>query len=358
MAFTTNRVYLYVILGLLSFVGVFIVYMMHIMDYDDMSSDILLDTNYDNSNNNDNNNNNYKISFNSSLPYLIFQIGFNKCGTTSLLQLFKKNNIKSIHYFHYQLHLKMRKRYINKELILSDFQPFGYKFYADFSVYIYDEQLELILPLTTFNRTKYMLSKPDLYMTFYNAFYNDYPETDYNLFFILNIRNVNHWLKSRYIFPHSPHKKLRKKINNVDIVYIWRSIWYKYICDLLKFFKNKNIMHKLLIFDIENDKIDKLINFFTKYNITLNKEYYTNGFPSPHINNSVEQEWREIEIKYPEFVTKNKKKYHEFDQLQNICFSSNTVDNLITDSFQKYIIKKRNTNETFIYKSPINPITN
>ena len=293
--------------------------------------------------------------FNSSFKYLIFQIGFDKCGTTSLFQLFKLNNIESRHWMHNQIRRKIRDNYLKRERVLNDLISNGVKYFGDFTNYLFGDIPELLLPSTSFNnnRTKYMLKHPYLYLTFYEIINHDYNiNTKWNVFYILNIRNINHWLKSRYLFPRIIHLELRKKIKNIDIVYIWRSIWYKYICDLLKWFHDKQLMNRLLIFDIEHDKINKLIDFFAKYGIKLNEKFYKHGFPSPLRNDTLHTEWQQIEALYPEFAYNMSDGFNnEWDRIQSICIPPHTVHNTITDQFQEYIITNKGRNDTFVYQA-------
>ena len=53
-------------------------------------------------------------------------------------------------------------------------------------------------------------------------------------------------------------------IPNVEYVLdLWTKQWYSYHCSVIKYFINKQTINdQLLIFNIENDKIGKLIKFF------------------------------------------------------------------------------------------------
>ena len=133
-----------------------------------------------------------------NLPLLIFQIGFNKCGTTSLFRLFQNNNISGLHWYHGYLYKKMFKRYLNHEPVLTDFinNYTYYTYYSDFGTYIYNE----IFQTNNEYEAKLFINKPDIGTTWYQILCNDYPEQEYNKFFILNIRNVNYLFLFIFLF--------------------------------------------------------------------------------------------------------------------------------------------------------------
>ena len=110
-------------------------------------------------------------------------------------------------------------------------------------------------------------------------------------------------------------------------------------------------MNRLVIFDIEYDKIDKLVEVFAKYDIQLNKKFYKHVFETPFADDQLHTEWNQIQFLYPQFAYNATDGFdNEWDRIQNVCNKPNTTDNIITDEFQDYIIKTRFANETFLYK--------
>eukprot|EP01083_Nonionella_stella_P014882 41665_1 len=101
-------------------------------------------------------------------PFYIFQIGFNKCATRTFTEFFQRNGIASCHYMHEgrNIHGDMMKRYSQNEPLLMDYYR-EFMFYADFA------------PSSAL---------------LWQLLFEEYP----NARFILNIRNVNAWLRSRY----------------------------------------------------------------------------------------------------------------------------------------------------------------
>eukprot|EP01083_Nonionella_stella_P041370 112177_1 len=111
----------------------------------------------------------------TSFPFYIFQIGFNKAATRTLAHLFEQNDIHSFHNKENGVVLRgsMTKRYKKNEPLLMDFSD-TYRYYGDFASYR-------------------LWQHTDAYL--WQLFVTQYPHSKY----ILNIRNVNHWLKSRYL---------------------------------------------------------------------------------------------------------------------------------------------------------------
>mmetsp|Transcript_21080 Transcript_21080/g.18588 ORF Transcript_21080/g.18588 Transcript_21080/m.18588 type:complete len:136 (+) Transcript_21080:3-410(+) len=61
--------------------------------------------------------------------------------------------------------------------------------------------------------------------------------------------------------------------------------WYEYSCYVINFFANNSVNGDLLIFDIENDPIDKMINFFQRFNTSLNGTYWSHRGKTKSIKN-------------------------------------------------------------------------
>ncbi|MFW6002433.1 MAG: sulfotransferase [archaeon] len=174
-----------------------------------------------------------------SLPK-IFVIGFNKCGTTSLHYLFKHNNIKSkmcggkdknviLSYKIYMNIMFSRDPLYN----LEQYDAFSDLIYLDNYTYIEVNRLTPIL-------------------------YNYYP----NSYFILNTRNIDSWLKSR--FKHGQGSLVSRCCNILnctphELERFWREQFINHEKEIISYF-NK-IHGKLLVFDIEKDGVSHIANF-------------------------------------------------------------------------------------------------
>ena len=113
---------------------------------------------------------------------------------------------------------------------------------------------------------------------------------------ILNIRNITHWFKSKYLFSPSP--RAHGNDTDIDILNTMKMEWYQYHCRVIKDFQNKNISNNLLIFDIEHDDINKLITFFNSFNLSLNSE--TNQLRINKRRWSQRMKWNNLIGKYPQ----------------------------------------------------------
>jgi hypothetical protein len=95
--------------------------------------------------------------------------------------------------------------------------------------------------------------------------------------FILNIRNVDDWLKSRMkLYAKScvggdSNQNLidflKKYYRTDDLEGLWRAHWINHIAEASVYFKYTN---RLLIFDIDQDEGKKIIDFFPELNFKNN----------------------------------------------------------------------------------------
>ena len=197
----------------------------------------------------------------------VFIIGYNKTGTMTLHYFFQNNNIKSIHWDQGRIARKMKKNYKNKEPLLKD--------YPDYYVF---SDLEDYKKLNYANED------------YFKELYYQYPNSK----FILNIRDVQNWIKSRNRHENSYYViELCKLygINKDTLNKKWITDFNTHYKCVTEFFKNKT--DKLLIFDIEKDSVDKIIKFLPEYN--LDKKHYTHE--NKTIINNFERLFKKI-IKY------------------------------------------------------------
>ena len=189
----------------------------------------------------------------------IFIIGFNRCGTRTLHYFFKDNNLKSIHWDNNNLVDVFENNIKNGNKLLENGKTINKKVNSNCN---YGEA-------TVFSdMTKHVINKDA--KDYYKRLDKDYPNSK----FILNIRDVNKWIQSR--IKHANGSVLNEQMNfhNCDekqIEIIWKNMYEKHIRDVNDYFKNRK--SDLCIYDIENDTIDKIIEFL-KNDFILNKKYY------------------------------------------------------------------------------------
>lgn len=208
-------------------------------------------------------------------PYPIFQIGFNKCGTTSMHALFWKSGYKSFHWENGQLARVIIENLASKDILK------GYPRNSFFNDMEESSANECIL-------CQY----------FFKEFFETYPDSK----FILNIRDKDKWIKSRFNHTISGDERrwrfgdydmpayakdsmfeIGDKLNinfrkhvNTDcsdgpelLKKIWSYQWDSHINAVKDFFAKSP--ERLLIFDIERDSIDKFIEFFKDIDLDKNK---------------------------------------------------------------------------------------
>ena len=189
----------------------------------------------------------------------IFIIGFNRCGTRTLHYFFKENNLKSIHWDNNNLVDVFENNIKNGNKLLENGKTINKQVNSNCN---YDEA-------TVFSdMTKHVINKDA--KDYYKRLDKDYPNSK----FILNIRDVDKWIQSR--IKHGNGSVLNEQMNfhNCDkkqIEIIWKNMYEKHILDVKDYFENRK--SDLCIYDIENDTIDKIIEFL-KNDFILNIKYY------------------------------------------------------------------------------------
>jgi hypothetical protein len=177
----------------------------------------------------------------------IFQIGFNKCGTTSIHQFLLNNGIRSVHWEGGKIADEIIKNRSTKN-------PLG------------------------------IYSNLEAFTDFENPYKNYYPHlTDYKLLdekypnsiFILNVRNVDDWIRSRmnHISPNGEKyvdmfRRVNKIETNEKVIEIWRKEWDEHINSVNEYFKNYD---KFICFDIS--KPEDLIEPISKFIPLISREF-------------------------------------------------------------------------------------
>ena len=90
--------------------------------------------------------------------------------------------------------------------------------------------------------------------------------------FILQICSINEWLRSRFI-QITPADEAQ----NILILKSWREEWYHYMCDVLHFFRFERAESPsdLLIFDVEQDDAQKIVDFAAGFGMDLNEKEFS-----------------------------------------------------------------------------------
>lgn len=191
----------------------------------------------------------------------VFFIGFNKTGTTSIHQFFEKQGYAS---FHHSKVFDKKRQFLGK-VIKDNFDKNQQLLKGIDSEQIYSD---------------FCFSTKDVY---YEANKNfrlldqQYP----NSYFILQTRNEDDWIRSRFL--HKSKKEdfyLRSMkalgMSKEELEKFWRSNRRTLHAEIIHYFRRSK---NFLIFDIDNDPVDKIIKFlqddyklnsafWKKYNVT------------------------------------------------------------------------------------------
>eukprot|EP01083_Nonionella_stella_P014879 41661_1 len=79
-------------------------------------------------------------------------------------------------------------------------------------------------------------------------------------------------------------------MSDVDVLNLWSQQWYTHHCGVIHFFERMNASHNLLIFDVENDSVHKMIQFFSGFGLKLRDKYWRHaGRTQPYKHKEIKQ---------------------------------------------------------------------
>lgn len=179
----------------------------------------------------------------------VFQIGFNKCGTSSLYRLFFKNRLKSCHWDLGKIALDFKANITIGKLAFEG----TYSDYIFFSDMIHIDRSNLI----------------EVYK-YFDILDSHYPGSK----FILNTRDIDKWISSR--LHHGSGSFFRRfqkyyDLSDNEIIDLWEAEWFLHTHRVLAHFKDR--AQDLLVFDIEKDSPEK-ISVFLQGIYNLHPEFY------------------------------------------------------------------------------------
>lgn len=176
----------------------------------------------------------------------IFQIGFNKCGTQSLCDFFSQNGYKSVHWGDGYWDSIFKKNQSENKLLCNGMEDIV--FWTD--IRFVQRQFQV--------------------------FAEQYPTSK----FIYNIRPLDNWLDSRdRQYKKHPQAFLKAfgfvTDNGLDKIDYWKSEWLYHKQLVEEYFIGEK-SKRLLIFDVESDNTQKIIDFLP--------ELTFNNLELPHSN--------------------------------------------------------------------------
>lgn len=191
----------------------------------------------------------------------IFQIGFNKCGTRYIFKIITELGYKGIYHDYGNLARKIFHNFLNCNRLLNEYDQ--YSFYGGMeNVYM------------------------NLYvhMLFYKQLDQQYPGSK----FILNTRNMNHWINRRleergYMTDYLWSSGI--SCSQVALLK-WKELWKQLHTETIEYFGDR-MGKDFIIFDVENDHPKKLYTFLSDKKIVKQHflDLYTKFFSRFDIQN-------------------------------------------------------------------------
>lgn len=159
----------------------------------------------------------------------VFQIGFNRCGTTSIHSYFVANGIRRVHWDNGCLARRMFTNLANGDDIIAG--------YSEFDVFTDMEWLDGVHFFEGYKLFPYLAEQ--------------YPDA----VFILNTRDREDWIKSRFRHFDGDYALRYKRYLSISsdsaLAQAWRAEWVRHHMRVREFFSTRP--HRFFICDIEND---------------------------------------------------------------------------------------------------------
>ena len=180
----------------------------------------------------------------------VFQIGFNKCGTRSITRFFEKNGLPAIHWQGGRPALRIQSNVEAGRPALEGLPE----------VVLYSD-----------------LEGPKRHPTVLEAFklFDRIYEADPSAYFILNTRNIDHWITSRMNHGGGSYAQRYLQLlglsSLLDLERHWREDWLTHHERVISFFSDKK--DQLLVFDIERQNGTDLTAFLRR-EFRLKPEHY------------------------------------------------------------------------------------
>ncbi|NGP53502.1 hypothetical protein [Thioalkalivibrio sp. XN8] len=185
----------------------------------------------------------------TALPRVV-QIGYHKCGTRSLEQLFRGAGHPVVKYklrrpFRRSRNagLLMRENLEAGRRIFAGME--GHVFYADL---IYQTESDAFEPIRCFREIM-----------------RDYPDT----ILLLNVRDREDWIRSRLKHGHGEFAQRVMRQRGIDsqevLAELWRQEWDTHLAEVRAFMADRPA--QLIEFDIDNDSVESLVERLSAYGL-------------------------------------------------------------------------------------------
>jgi hypothetical protein len=180
----------------------------------------------------------------------VVQIGFHKCGTRSLEQLFRGAGHPVVKY---KLRRPLR-RSRNAGLLMRQNLEAGRKIFAGMEDHVFYADLIYQTETDGFEPIRY-----------FREIMRDYPDT----ILLLNVRNREDWIKSRLKHSHGEFAQRVMRQRNIastdELAEIWRREWDTHLAEVRAFMADRP--EQFIEFDIDRDSVEALVARLAPYGL-------------------------------------------------------------------------------------------
>ena len=196
-----------------------------------------------------------------SMSLRLFQVGFNRCGTKSLHQVFVANGHRAAHWQGGRLAAAIEVARRRSEPLLS--RAGTYAVYTDMELRSIPELRKKWFPRRVFRQLLRELEVDGVWTPIYAYKYfaqldEQYPGSK----FLLNTRDVNRWIESRFRFKDDYRACIHGDEahgSTTELAACWEADWHAHHAAVQRHFAGRP--DDLLVFNVEKDPIEALIRF-------------------------------------------------------------------------------------------------
>ena len=221
----------------------------------------------------------------------IFQIGFNRCGTTSFHHFFEQNGLRSIHWGRGSVAAGIEASRIEGKPLL--YYVDGFQVYCDME-FMREDHAGKHISRRPFRKLYNALGEekirtPIYAYTYFEELDKQYPGSR----FILNTREVEGWIRSRRRFLDIGYTFCTHGDgfhgSQDELEDCWRDHWRDHVSSVRGYFSDKT--GSLLEYDIQRDEPRKISDFLPELDLDPGKWGRHNSFIDGEKNCISEIEW-------------------------------------------------------------------
>ena len=192
----------------------------------------------------------------------IFQIGFNRCGTTTLIRFFQANGLHCLHWGRGAIAAGIEAAFMEGKPVLTYVD--GFQAYGDMEFVEVESQSKKLFKKRPFRRLYANLPEGKLNPVYAFERFRELDQQYPGSKFILNTRNIEDWINSRIRFLERGYFYCKHGVRFHDtqeaLNQCWREHWEEHTSNVREYFSNRP--EDLLEFDFDKDGPEKIVDFF------------------------------------------------------------------------------------------------